>query len=281
MPEQAAFPTLLSDSQKRIAHLLADRPDAYLPENDNLDRVVDGNLTLEQLADQLAETGQYTFDWFDDILPAIDWWRQLADIALQSQTPGGFGPSSKFSEQGETLSGLLRGVLVASVEAHRESSAYRKNWGDPGPATFEFLHRYRTYTRYVEGFVLKVFPNLNRELFLHPDYGFDRAVASSARKQRLIDSRVKGVGMRRAPARREVPSGQNVNQKWKGSPCQGNQKESAHRCSRRRNLQAETRQFNVQLNARQRPGQSQQVLRRRTIVLIIGPNGGNGHKATL
>ena len=185
-PEQATyhavFQPVTTHSQEHIASLLADRPDAYLPENVVLDQIVDGTITFDKLR---AEIGidfdphawyEEPYCWFDSFLEAVDWWRELADVALESEesqsTIRCFGPRPQFAKHRKILSNLLREVLSTYVDAHEETSPYCEDWAVLGSATLEFLHRYRTFTKYIESFVLEVFPEINREVLLRPDFGF-------------------------------------------------------------------------------------------------------------
>jgi hypothetical protein len=121
--------------------------------------------------DLTGEIDHYT--WFSDLLPAVNWWQDLADNCLHGPDGDGSGGANpKLAKQGENLSLLLSDVLTAYVKAHRESPAYTDDWGNVGPGMMQFLNCYRLYTRAVEAVVVEVFPDVNRELLLNPALGF-------------------------------------------------------------------------------------------------------------
>jgi hypothetical protein len=191
-----AFPIAhtLTELQKLAAHLLTNRFDAYLPTGEELDAMFSEHITdLDQwvftiqhghhalLLKSMFESLVENHCWFDDFLPSLNWWRMLASAALEGHNPESgedqFGPHPTFWHHRETLSRLLRDVMLAYVPAEQELSAYSKDWRDKRAATIELLKRYRLYTRYVESFAMEVWPEMNQGLLSTPDFGFRRRVA--------------------------------------------------------------------------------------------------------
>ena len=174
--EAAAFPPKLSTHQTTIAAMLADRPDCYLPKRSDLDKLSAGIPTEDELYEWgIAEN----WEWFDGFLEVLNWWRTIAAVALEGHNEGyEFGPNPAFAHHREELSRILMEVMVAYVPAEHETSPYTEDWKDFGcltdtrKSTIELLKRYRVYTRYVESFVIEVWPDINRELLLNPDFGF-------------------------------------------------------------------------------------------------------------
>lgn len=150
-----------------LEHLAA-RPDRYLPTGEEIDQIIGGTMPDHDVIIV------HRHEWFDDFLPALNWFRMLSDLALEGHNPKEFeftdGPNPMFAGQRRELSRLLTEVLVAFGPAHQESSAYSADWLLNRNATIEMLKRYRLYTRYVEQFTLEVFPTLDPELLLHPDF---------------------------------------------------------------------------------------------------------------
>lgn len=74
--------TAIDHRQAQAIALLDERPDSFLPEAEDLDQLLGGKIT-DKLETNLLEKAM----WFDDILPAINWWRAVSDLALEGCNP--------------------------------------------------------------------------------------------------------------------------------------------------------------------------------------------------
>lgn len=129
-----------------------------MPTSEDLDALLD--LDIDRVS-FFSEVAPEPYEWFDEFLPSLNWWRSLGDLALETSIDeGDFGPDLSLQEQREGLLRLLTEVLLAFVPAQQETSAYSEAWGCGGPATLDLLKRYRLYTRAVEQLVAQVWPEL-------------------------------------------------------------------------------------------------------------------------
>ena len=142
--------------QEMIAAYLQCRSDCYLPTKEALDALLDLNVDK---ASFFCEIASFPHEWFDDFLPALNWWRAVGDVALEtSLDQNELGPDPALKEQRHTLSRLLADVLQAFLPALQESSPYSAEFASNGDEAIELLKRYRLYTRAVEQLVLHVWP---------------------------------------------------------------------------------------------------------------------------
>lgn len=164
--ESAVLISTPTEQQQLAASLLARRDDEYMPSTRELDGLVDGKLSSEDFLDLAPET----HEWFDGFLPALNWWRQLGDRALENDSEGAdlekwFGPNPALEEERSRLKALLPKVLHAFAQAQLETSPYSADWSRCGSkAALELLKAYRLYTREVEKAVSKAWPSIGVEL---------------------------------------------------------------------------------------------------------------------
>jgi hypothetical protein len=153
---------------------MRNRPDFYLPSDELLDFLLDHQIdTAEHLkllfdrkvARYLHERICCPGEWFDDLLPALQWWIDLSDMALDSRTTSEkcLEVNPEFAAQRAVFSEHLTGVMVAYMPAKRQISPY----GDltaygPYDAIIELLRRYWTFVREVQAFARKVWSDYHR-----------------------------------------------------------------------------------------------------------------------
>jgi len=65
--------------------------------------------------------------------------------------------------------------MAQRAEQTKEILTDMQSAGDSCPATMEAAKRYRLYGQAVESLVIEVWPELNRDLLLNPDFGWIKA----------------------------------------------------------------------------------------------------------
>jgi hypothetical protein len=184
-----AFPYPVNGRKQEVALHLAERPDAYLPSPQELDLAIEFNissvddsliLTLpaycNRIASRLLDRMSDFYIWFDAFSPSVEWFRKLGDCALEGRNPEDrdrkFGPNPAFAAQRQELTRLQANIYPAFILAQQDLSPYSNDWTDARGAAFAMMKEYRLYTRYVNAFALEVWPDLNQELLLRPNFGF-------------------------------------------------------------------------------------------------------------
>lgn len=171
MTYSIAFPLKLDDQQEEAAGMLLYRPDMSLPDDLELDKL----LECKEVPNCLYGEGlgfDEVFNWFDEVLESISWWRRLANLAMEKPRFGmnmKYGPNPKLSDRRKELSGLLARVMEGFAPANDEMAIYGMT-ASPLPVTADLMRRYRLYTREVEALVFDVWPGINRDLLTSPEF---------------------------------------------------------------------------------------------------------------
>jgi hypothetical protein len=187
---QDAFPYPVTGWKYTVASHLSKRPVAYLPRPELLDLAIEFNISdvdheivstlpsyCRGMADHLFDSMIEIHMWFDDVLPTISWFRLLADYALEGKNPDSgnghpvFGPNPDFEAQREEFLRLQENFFSSFVLAQRDLSAYSSNWMNARASAFAMMKNFRLYTRCVESLVSEVWPDLDKDLLLSPDFG--------------------------------------------------------------------------------------------------------------
>jgi hypothetical protein len=156
---QSMILSVIPEGIQRLADCAADAPHRYFTVAE-LELIVKGEDTKD-LESSLAD-GIY----MQGILPAIEWWIQVADCLLCGTGIKSKFADEEFEEQRTKLLSLLNDVLSSYSAALAEGTWYSLHNADRVPAGVELLKRYRLYTRYVCAFAREIWPNLNLEWLL-------------------------------------------------------------------------------------------------------------------
>jgi hypothetical protein len=144
------------DAQKHTVIHLANRPSSNIPSDEELDDLVNGLSDSEietDLAGYISDLEAY--NWFEDFLPALNWWTILSDFPFYGANSPGLA-----KRDGE-LSQLLTDVMVAFQPAHKEARSYADHWPGLGVNIVNLLKKYRLYTRCVSALIRETWPDLN------------------------------------------------------------------------------------------------------------------------
>ncbi|HTV54037.1 MAG TPA: hypothetical protein VMI06_03900 [Terriglobia bacterium] len=93
-----------------------------------------------------------------NVLPSLDWWRQVAACLAQVGQDDDLNPSATLKPCRQKLLSLLDDTLRAYVSAESQGPSYEYSDGD---ATLELLRRYRLYTRYIVELAQRTWPLAN------------------------------------------------------------------------------------------------------------------------